>query len=192
MFTYKILIQGFPGKSATHGGFGWCTIALVSNGKEDILIDTGGFGVRKLLLQKLEDSGVAPKDIDMVLLTHPHWDHCINWPLFPNAKIVMGKTDLEWALAAEPWSSDVPEFYIKELMGSDRLILVGHLNEFSAGITSHFTNGHTPGHLTYCFNNGEHDLIFCGDAAKNRAELISGAADMSMNESESRESIRYL
>ena len=46
------------------------------------------------------------------------------------------------------------------------------------GITAHLAPGHTPGHLIYLLNGSEQDVIFTGDAAKNRAELVSRTADM--------------
>jgi len=33
--------------------------------------------------------------------------------------------------------------------------------------------GHTPGHLVFVLEGQERDVIFTGDAAKNRAELLS-------------------
>ena len=46
------------------------------------------------------------------------------------------------------------------------------------GLKAHMAPGHTPGHLSFVLEGREHDVIFSGDAAKNRAELISRTADM--------------
>jgi hypothetical protein len=35
-----------------------------------------------------------------------------------------------------------------------------------------------PGHLIFILKGCQHDIIFIGDAAKNRAELVSGDTDM--------------
>ncbi|WP_085992128.1 MBL fold metallo-hydrolase [Oceanobacillus senegalensis] len=192
MFDYNIFIQGFPGKSSTHGGLGWSTVALLSQNDENIIIDVGSFGVRPLLLEKLHDKGLSPDDITMILLTHTHWDHCVNWTMFPNATIVVGRVDMEWALNEPAGGWHVPELYVKELNRSPQTKLVDHLEEVVPGIVAHQTKGHTPGHLTYTVDNGDYDLIFCGDAAKNRAELLSSDADMTLNLSESQGSIDYL
>lgn len=192
MFDYDIFVQGFPGKSSTHGGLGWSTIALMSHNDQNIIIDVGSFGVRRLLLKKLHDKGLSPDDISMVLLTHTHWDHCVNWTLFPNATIVVGNVDMNWALKEPPGGWDVPEFYIEELNRSAQTRFVDHLEEVIPGIVAHQTQGHTPGHIAYSVNNGEYDLIFSGDAAKNRAELLSCDVDMTLNLTESKDSINYL
>jgi glyoxylase-like metal-dependent hydrolase (beta-lactamase superfamily II) len=46
------------------------------------------------------------------------------------------------------------------------------------GITAHIAAGHTPGHLTFVLAGSERDVIFTGDSAKNRVELLTGRADM--------------
>jgi N-acyl homoserine lactone hydrolase len=192
LFDHNIFVQGFPGKSSTHGGLGWSTIALLSQHDQNIIIDVGSFGVRKLLLNKLSDKGLSPNDITMVLLTHTHWDHCVNWTLFPNATIVVGEVDMNWALNEPTGHSDVPELYVKELDRSPQIRRVGHLEEIVPGIVAHQTKGHTPGHIAYSVDNGDYDLIFSGDSAKNRAEFLSGNVDMTLNISDSQHSIDYL
>jgi N-acyl homoserine lactone hydrolase len=49
--------------------------------------------------------------------------------------------------------------------------------------------GHTPGHVIFLLSGLSSDLIFTGDAAKNRAELISRTADMTYDQTVSRQSI---
>ena len=60
-------------------------------------------------------TALTPADITDVLLTHSHYDHSINWVLFPKANIVIGGHELEWSLE-QPWGETVvPELYMKEL-----------------------------------------------------------------------------
>ncbi|ARD49055.1 MBL fold metallo-hydrolase [Sporosarcina sp. P33] len=192
MYNHEIFVQGFPGKSKTHGGLGWSTITLLTNDTHNIIVDAGSFGVRKILLEKLRQKGLTFDDIDYVLLTHTHWDHSVNWTMFPNATIVIGDVDLEWALNDATQDMDIPELYIKELSHYPKTKVVGHLDEVLPGIVAHQTSGHTPGHITYTVDNGNYDLIFCGDAAKNRAELLSQEVDMTLNLEESKASIQYI
>jgi glyoxylase-like metal-dependent hydrolase (beta-lactamase superfamily II) len=79
---------------------------VVSNGKQTILIETGIgnklpdrlvkiFGQPAKLLDNLAAAGISPNDIDIVINTHLHFDHC-GWntmlqggkvvPTFPKAK----------------------------------------------------------------------------------------------------------
>lgn len=192
MYDLNIFVQGFPGKSATHGPLGWCTISLLSRGNEHIIVDAGGFSARSIIMNKLEKLGLQPSDITQVLLTHSHWDHSLNWTLFPHAEIVIGKVDMEWALEQPFGTKGLPEFYMQELNRSSRLRLVEHGESVSSGITVHQVAGHTPGHIAFYVENGDSDLIFSGDAAKNRAELLSQTVHSTLDEETSVQSLKYL
>ena len=57
--------------------------------------------------------------------------------------------------------------------------------EFLPGIAAFDAPGHTPGSLVFHLTANEVPVIFTGDAAKNRAELISRKVDMSLDEAAS-------
>ena len=173
-----IIVSGYPGKSVCHGGLGWSTVALVRTGTRIAIVDTGAFGFRKPLMKALAERGLAPKDVTDVLLTHSHYDHSVNWTLFSHARIVIGADELAWSLG-EPWGeTPVPELYVRELQCWPTLQTVRDGEEVFPGITGHIGPGHTPGSLVFVVAGTERDLIFTGDAAKNRAEMISRTADM--------------
>ena len=89
---------------------------LVRHGGQIILVDAGAGndkrrpqqsvldGLTNPFLERLRAAGVAPEDVDVVLVTHIHSDH-VGWntrlqdgrwvPTFPNAQIVV--SDLEYA-----------------------------------------------------------------------------------------------
>ena len=187
-----ILVTGFPGKSVCHGSLGWSTIALIRRGERVGLIDVGSFGQRKLLLEQLATHGLEPSDVTDLLLSHSHHDHAINWTMFPDARIVIGDTELDWALE-QPWGiTAVPELYMKELDRWPTLYRAEDGEEVFPGITAHMTPGHTPGSLVYVLDAGERDLVFTGDACKNRAELLSKAADMTFDAAVTRASIEAI
>ena len=71
--------------------------------------------MRTMLIKGFAKHGLKPADITDLLLTHAHHDHCVNWTLFPKARIVIGADELAWALK-EPWGeTPVPELYVREL-----------------------------------------------------------------------------
>ncbi|MEO6269393.1 MAG: MBL fold metallo-hydrolase [Lautropia sp.] len=173
-----ILVQGYPGKSVCHGALGWSTIALLRGHGKVVLIDVGSFGQRQLVLDRLEANGLSPGDVTDVLLTHSHWDHSVNWVMFPSARILIGAEELAWSLQ-EPWgTTPVPELYVRELAASAQTLRIGAAEGILPKLSSHEAPGHTPGHLVYLLEGREHDVIFTGDAAKNRAELLTRSADM--------------
>jgi N-acyl homoserine lactone hydrolase len=175
-----IVVQGYPGKSVCHGGLGWSTVALIRGGGERVaLIDGGSFGMRRTLIERLAQRGMTPKSVTDMLLTHSHHDHCVNWTLFCGARIVIGAKELDWSLSV-PWGeTPVAELYVKELKTWPTLHAAADGEEVFPGMTAHVAGGHTPGHLVFVLHGTERDAIFSGDAAKNRAEMLSRAADMS-------------
>ena len=188
-YEVDIIVHGFPGKSVCHGSLGFSTIALIRKGDRLAILDVGSFGQRHLLQDQLKERGLTPQDVTDVLLTHSHYAHSINWPLFRHANIVIGKEELAWSLEV-PWGETVvPEFYVKELKDWPTLRTVGNNEEVFPGITAHLAAGHTPGSLVFVLDAGEIDLVFSGDACKNRAELLSRAADMTYDADLTRQTI---
>jgi N-acyl homoserine lactone hydrolase len=188
-YDIDIVIQGFPGKTVCHGGLGWSTIALIRGRGRLALVDTGGFGVRRPLIDELAKRGLKPSDVTDLLITHAHHDHCINWTLFGGARIVIGAHELSWA-AEEPWGeTPVPELYVRELQTWPTVHQAANGEEVLPGITAHVAGGHTPGHLMFVLTGSDRDVIFTGDAAKNRVELLTGRADMTYDPAVTAQSI---
>jgi N-acyl homoserine lactone hydrolase len=192
MYSLEILIQGFPGKSEDHGGLGWSTVPLLRGDGEAILIDTGSYAYRVPLLERLNRLGLVPEDITSVVLTHCHWDHVCNYPLFPKAKVFVPHDDLEWAASQPVGTWHIPEFHVEKLDSDKRVVRIREGDEFLPGLRAVATPGHTPGHLSYVARGQRADLIFTGDAAKNQAELVTGQVDMTLDASASQASIRRL
>lgn len=67
-----------------------CSAVTLIQGKKNILVDTGHYGYEQEIIRKLQDNGLIPEQIDYVINTHRHFDHCNNNYLFRNAIIVSG------------------------------------------------------------------------------------------------------
>ena len=78
MITVETLSVGFPYKPL-NGCFGYATICLI-HGNKNILFDVGGYQLRSVVLGKLEE-------IDAVVISHLHFDHCSNLDLFIDTDI---------------------------------------------------------------------------------------------------------
>jgi N-acyl homoserine lactone hydrolase len=191
-YEIDIIVHGYPGKSVCHGTLGFSSIVLITHGDRRALVDVGSFGQRKLLLEHFAKRGLSPADITDVLLTHSHYDHSINWVLFPHANLVIGGKELDWSLTV-PWGETVvPELYVRELDAASTLRRVAGGDEIFPGITAHLAPGHTPGCMVFVLDAGDRDMIFTGDACKNRAELVSRDTDMTYDAAVSRQSIENI
>jgi len=189
MYRLDVLVQGFPGKAVCHGGLGWSTITLLRAPSRVMLVDVGAFGIRKPLEKQLKTHGVAPEDVTDVILTHAHYDHAVNFVLFPKATVWIGDHELDWASRQPPGFNPLPELYVKELKADPRVRTIRAGEEFLPGLKAFAAPGHTPGSLIFHLTATPSPVVFTGDAAKNRAELLSRCVDASEDEGASRTSI---
>jgi N-acyl homoserine lactone hydrolase len=192
MYSMDLLIQGFPGRAVCHGGLGWSTVTLLRAEGSVILVDVGAFGVRRELAKQLRERGVSPGDVTDVILTHAHYDHAVNFTLFPNATIWIGADELAWAASQPPGFNPLPELYVRELASSPRVRQIRGDAEFLPGLRAIQAPGHTPGHLIFYLTANAVPVLFTGDAAKNRAELLSGQVDASEDRAQSGQSIQTI
>lgn len=66
---------------------GWGFSCLVETGKQRIMFDTGWDG--NILLYNMERSGITKEDIDIIVISHDHWDHMggLTYILHPDVKV---------------------------------------------------------------------------------------------------------
>ncbi len=185
----EVLVNGYPGKAYPHGGLGWSTVVLLRGHGRIVVLDGGGYGLRKVLPALLKERGIATGDVTDLLLSHAHHDHSVNWPMFRQARISIGRKELAWALGL-PWGeTSVPEHAIEALSRWPTLRLVDEGEEVLPGITCHLAPGHTPGHLIFVIAGDGQDCVLLQDAVKNRVELTTRDTDMTYDPAVSRATI---
>lgn len=176
-----------------------CYCWLLRDGRRSLLVDTGpdigqsvgvGYEVggdpRASLLAALQRCGLSPTDIDLIIHTHLHQDHIQNDVLFPKARVLIRREELESALEAEVacallsdadrealaagpyaesqaagvWYRGIACF--REALG-DRLCLTEGQQEVFPGITLVPNGGHTTGHQSVLVDTAEGTVCLCGD-----------------------------
>lgn len=98
------------------------------------------------LVAGLRGHGVEPGDIDVVVLTHLHFDHVGNNELFPNATFVVQRDELPQA--TEPPSFCMfyyPEYAYKVDAVRDRLQVIEGDHQLDSAVRLVKIGGHTPG-----------------------------------------------
>ncbi len=138
-----------------------------------------------LLLQSLAASGVGPDDVDMVINTHLHGDHC-GWntrqvegelrPTFPNARYYVQRR--EWEQATHP-NARTRATYLAEnfapLMEAGQVELVEGETRITSDVTVIETPGHTADHASVAISNGGETAIYLGDMVQHQVQLERAA-----------------
>ncbi len=191
-FKVDVLFSGFSGKLpfCYHG---WGTWALVREGKYNILLDTGCVGLRLNYDKLLAEHGLTRSDIDIVLLTHLHFDHACNVDLLPNALFVLSEKEWEHANNLRRRDLFIQESAIIPLRNAKKRLITEDGEKIVPGLTTLLTPGHTPGSLSYVLHqdNGE-KWVLAGDAAKNRGELRTEEVQMSLDPPSTAASLRKI
>lgn len=114
---------------------------------------------RHVLVDSLAQAGFQPADIDVVVLSHLHFDHAggllAPWTegeapklLFPNATYIVGRRHYERALQPHPRdrASFIPELpTLLESSGRLELVDGDHSKTLGQSVRFHYSDGHTPG-----------------------------------------------
>lgn len=191
-FMVDILFSGFSGK-LEQCSLGWGTCALIRDGIHNILLDTGNFGLRFYMDQILAERRLTRSDIDMVLLTHSHFDHSGNIGFYPEAVFVLTGDELEYGRECADRDLYIPGTEWELLKNRKKHLVTKDEEEICPGITTLLTPGHTPGSLSFILHQGGGEQwVLSGDAAKNRLELETLETPMSLNREQSVGSIRKI
>jgi N-acyl homoserine lactone hydrolase len=187
---YELLVRG-NSLSFKGGFFGLCNVALVTAADGTrILFDTGHYCVRKGLINGLKDRGLAPTDIDLVFLSHLHFDHCQNLDLFKGVPVAVGKTEIEYARNPHPDDLFIP-WKIHDLLADFELRVLPQRGIIAPGIEHFEVPGHTTGcqALRFAQEDGRR-VVLAGDAIKYPKEILAQVGDMCFGSTEdSRRSI---
>lgn len=169
MLPFTILLPGVP-VTSDRGALGWCTVAYLALEGKRILFDTGSYGDRGVLLQRMDEVGLSPEQIDIVVVSHLHFDHFVNVDLFPQATILAPRRDLEYVLSGEYLHCKDPYVPIGLVRNmEDRLTPLEDGQSIAPGLSVIALPGHTPGIMGLYYEKDK--ILFASDAVKNAWEF---------------------
>src|SRR5258705_13962181 len=165
---------------------------LIRTGKKNVLIETGVgnklpekmaqiYGQPAKLLENLSAAGISPDDIDIVINTHLHFDHC-GWntvrkgdravATFPKAKYYVQEG--EWRHAQEQHVRDAVS-YISDnynpLIESGQMELLRGDGEIVPGISVRVFPGHTMNMQAVVVTSGAKTACYISDLMPTSAHI---------------------
>lgn len=160
-----------------------CLMYVIETAGQKILVDTGPSGPEDAAKyhmpirrepdmepeRALKRLGISPDEIETVILTHLHWDHCSNCGLFKNATFFVQKSELQFAVAPNPvqygqyeagihghmppWLEMYPQMQAVE----------GDVHDLAKGVHLVALPGHTPGSMGVAVETARGVHLIAGD-----------------------------
>jgi glyoxylase-like metal-dependent hydrolase (beta-lactamase superfamily II) len=165
-----------PGVKSEGMAIAW----LLMRGKDKVLVDTGPLVLpetaefhkpftqteEQTLEAQLMRFNTTPDDIEMVINTHLHWDHCYGNSLMKRARFFVQKREMDYARNPLPLHEKAYEVRQEGVIPPYEGIHFDFLEgdaDLAPGIRVLLTPGHTPGIQTICVQTREGLYIIAGD-----------------------------
>lgn len=146
-------------------------VFYIAGGEQNILVDTGleqfmvppevgeKYGLNILSFEDaLATVDLKPEDVDIIIHTHLHNDHCENDYKCPNAKVYVQQAELDFFHDPHP----IDHRYYPDVLDGVNVITVEGDQEIVDGISVILTPGHTPGGQSVVVDTAQGKAIITG------------------------------
>jgi|FLYL01.1.fsa_nt_gi glyoxylase-like metal-dependent hydrolase (beta-lactamase superfamily II) len=162
---------------------------LLTDGSRTVLVDTGmgplaaslpgdRQAVAGQLPQALAMIGVRPDDVQVVVHTHLHVDHCggnltpNGSPLFPNAEFRVHRTELDfWLHESTVPAAPAVQGVMQPLIDAGQVEPVDGETDVAPGVRLVETPGHTPGHVSVVVTSQGTRTFIAGDVSHHPNQI---------------------
>jgi N-acyl homoserine lactone hydrolase len=147
---------------------------LVDTGLEQFMVPPGAAEELGLTILEFEDAlasyNLKPEDIDIIIHTHLHNDHCENDYKCTKARVFVQKKELEFFQNPHP----VDHRYFPDLLDGVEVVTVEGDAEIVPGISVMLTPGHTPGGQSVVVNTSKGRAVITGFCCNDQNFPASG------------------
>ena len=160
-----------------------CLAWAILGGGKNILVDSGPCDPESAVKcfkrplvkspnQELEGAlkkvGLRPDDIDIVIFTHLHWDHCFNLEKLTKATFIVQKKEIQYAVNPLPTDRVAYQVGIAGIQPTwmsvfDRIQTLEGETEVVPGINIVLLPGHTPGSQGVVVETAKGSWVITGD-----------------------------
>jgi glyoxylase-like metal-dependent hydrolase (beta-lactamase superfamily II) len=185
---YRWSTYGEPDGPLQVSYYFWILEPLHAPGSPPIVVDCGfepalGERLGRQCLcppaEALARLGVDPAAVDLLVISHIHWDHVGNLHLFPHARMPVARAELEF------WTTDPvaqrPQFAahadpdgierLRRAAAEERVEMIEDRADVAPGITAVRVGGHAPGQLVFEVAGEHGPIVLASDAIHYYDEL---------------------
>jgi glyoxylase-like metal-dependent hydrolase (beta-lactamase superfamily II) len=165
---------------------------VVSNPSRTIVVDTGfnqamakkrARTIVKPVEEGLKALGVAPETVENVVITHMHYDHAGNLPLFPRARYHLQDREMDFAtgrcmchaLLRHGYEAD-DVVHMVRCVFDERVQFHDGPAEIAPGVEVHHIGGHTKGLQSVRVRTRRGMVVLASDASHFYAHMEQGRA----------------
>lgn len=160
--TYRTIYRGNPSDEIVPGFIFLYYIAKYKD--KVILFDTGfrgeedaeNYGVNFIEVEEELKQIFGDVKVDVIFITHTHFDHTDNLDLYPDTEIVISKPEFDEAMSRYSES-------IRSILSSDKVHIIQEEYLYEEKFLFKVIGGHTLGSSVIYFNDEEKQYVIAGD-----------------------------
>lgn len=120
--------------------------------------------------------GVTPESVEDVVLTHLHYDHSGGLGMFPNARIHVQRSELQWAISplqvhGRNYEWGITEHVPRWLLETPRMTVHSGDHQLFKGIKLIHLPGHSPGSMGVLVDTSDGQYLIAGDTVPLQENL---------------------